>query len=343
MKKGKATGSDKISTEMLRALDDENIDLITNLCNIMHNSGIIPTDLKQSIFITLPKKSKAQSCTEYRTISLMSHVTKLLLKVIEQRIVKKIDNEVSRLQSGFRTGSGTREGIFNLRTVCERAIDLGKDVYICFIDYTKAFDRVKHSKIIECLSEIGIDDKDLQIITKMYWEQTAVVRTEHGITEEFQVKRGVRQGCVLSPSLFNLYTEKIFREIEDMEGVNVGGHNINNLRYADDTSLLALEEQKLQNLLNTVNDKGKLYGMEINVKKTKSMVASKKQETPKVSINLDGTAIEQVKKMVYLGSITTEDGKSEMEIKRRIEIARNAFNNMKSVLSSRNISLNTRM
>ena len=195
------------------------------------------------------------------------------------------------------------------------------------------------------LSKIGIDDKDLQIITKMYWEQTAVVRTEHGITEEFQVKRGVRQGCVLSPSLFNLYTEKIFREIEDMESVNVGGHNINNLRYADDTSLLALEEQKLQNLLTTVNDKGKLNGMEINVKKTKSMVANKKQETPKVSINLDGTAIEQVEKMVYLGSITTEDGKSEVEveIKRRIEIARNAFNNMKSVLSSRNISLNTRM
>ena len=215
----------------------------------------------------------------------MSHVTKLLLKVIEQRIVKKIDNEVSRLQSGFRTGSGTRECILNLRTVCEQAIDLRKDVYICFIDYTKAFDRVKHSRIIECLSEIGIDDKDLQIITKMYWEQTAVVRTEHGITEEFQVKKGVRQGCVLSPSLFNLYTEKIFGEIEDMEGVNVGGHNINNLRYADDTSLLALEEQNLQNLLNTANDKGKLYGMEINVKKNKSMVASKKQETPKVSIN----------------------------------------------------------
>ena len=123
-----------------------------------------------------------------------------------------------------------------------------------------------------------------------------MVRTEHGITEEFQVKKDVRQGCVLSPHLFNLYTEKIFREIEVMEDVNVGGHNINNLRYADGTSLLALEEQKLQNLLTTVNVKGKLYGMEINVMKTKSMVASKKQETPKVSIKLDGTAIEQVEK-----------------------------------------------
>ena len=119
IKKRKATGSDEISTEILRALDDQNIDVIANLCNIIYNSGVIPTDLMQSIPITLLKKSKAQSCTEYRTISLMSHVTKLLLEVIEQRIVKKIDNEVSRLHSGLRYGSGTREGIFNLRTVCE--------------------------------------------------------------------------------------------------------------------------------------------------------------------------------------------------------------------------------
>ena len=103
MKKGKARGSDEIWTEMLRALDDQNIDVIMNLCNIIYNSGVIATDLKQSIFITLPKKSIPQSCTEYRTISLMSHITKLLLKVIEQRMIKKIDNEVSRLQSGFRS------------------------------------------------------------------------------------------------------------------------------------------------------------------------------------------------------------------------------------------------
>ena len=104
-----------------------------------------------------------------------------------------------------------------------------------------------------------------------------MVRTEHGITEEFQKKKGVRQGCFCH-QVYLICTPKIFREIEDMEGMNVGGHNINNLRYADDTSLLALGEEKLQNLLITVNDKGKQYFMEINVKKTKSMVASKKQE-----------------------------------------------------------------
>ena len=122
-----------------------------------------PTEMKHSVFITLPKKPKAMICTEYRTISLMSHVTKLLLKIIQiqQRMANKIDKEVSRLQSGLQTGIGTREGIFTLRTICERATDVHNDVYICFIDYTKAFDRVKYFKMIECLSEFGIDDKDL--------------------------------------------------------------------------------------------------------------------------------------------------------------------------------------
>ena len=91
---------------------------------------MIPTEKKHSVFITLPKKPRAMICTEFRTIRLMSHVTKLLLKIIQQRIANKINKEVSRLQSGFGTGTGTREGIFNLRTICERATDVQRDVYI---------------------------------------------------------------------------------------------------------------------------------------------------------------------------------------------------------------------
>ena len=101
---------------------------------------MIPTEMKHSVFVTLPKKSKAMICTEFRTISLMSHVTKLLLKIIQQRIANKIEKEVSRLHSGLRPGIGTQEGIFNLRIMCERETDVQKDVYICFIDYAKAFD-----------------------------------------------------------------------------------------------------------------------------------------------------------------------------------------------------------
>ena len=336
MTDGKAMRIDEITTEGLKALDEENVDALTRFCNSIYSSGHIPIEMEQSIFIPLPKKPKAQNCTEYRTISLMSHVTKLVLKVIQQRITAKINEEVSQLQNGFGPGLGTREGIFNLRMIIERALEIQQDVYICFIDYTKAFDRVKHSKMIECLREIGMDYKDLQIITKMYWEQTAVVRTENGLTEEFKIKKGVRQGCVLSSSLFNLYTEKIFREIEDMKGLIVGGSNINNNRYADDTALLTLCTTDLQDhLVTEINNKGKPYGMEVNIKKTNTMVASKKQPVPK-------TPIEQVTNMVYLGQMVSDNGKSDSEIKRRIEIARNAFINMSKVLTSRDISIETR-
>ena len=209
-------------------------------------------------------------------------------------------------------------------------------MYICFIDYTKAFDRVKHFKMIERLSEIGIDDKDLQIISKLYWEQSASVRTESGMTSEFKIKKGVRQGCVVLPNVFNLYTDKISREVEDMKGVNIGGVNINNLRYA---VLLAEGLMFLQALLTAVNEKGKPYGMEMNIIKTKSMMIIGKKPVPKISISVEGKPIQQVDRMVYLGYMATEDGKYNKEIKRRIGIARTAFESMAKILTSRNISI----
>ena len=119
---------------------EHNIDIITTLCNIIYNTGYIPTEMKQSVFVPIPKKPKAQNCNEYRAISLMSHVTKLLLKIIQVGITAKINKKVSELQSGFRSGMGMREGIFNLRSICERALEVAKEVCLCFIDYTKAFD-----------------------------------------------------------------------------------------------------------------------------------------------------------------------------------------------------------
>jgi len=166
MKCGKVVGPDDIPIEALMASSEDITDLITNLCNIIYNSGYIPMEMRKSVFLQIPKKPKAQNCTDFRTISLMSHVTKLLLKIIQIRIKYRRDKEISKLQSGFRPGKGTREGLFNIRTVCERAIEMGKDIYICFIDYSKAFDKVRHSKLIECLKEIGLDGKDLHKITK---------------------------------------------------------------------------------------------------------------------------------------------------------------------------------
>lgn len=344
LKPGKAPGDDEISTEMLQALDEIGIDKITELCNKIYDTGYIPDDMKKSTFIPLPKKSKAVNCTDFRTISLMSHVTKILLKIILYRNSAAIDREIGENQSGFRKGKGTREGIFNLRTISERYLEKQKDLYICFIDYEKAFDRVNHEKLIEKLKLAGLDGKDVRIIARLYWEQAAVVRTEQGNSEGIKIRRGTRQGCVLSPYLFNLFTELIFRVIENEdEGVSVGGRRISNLRYADDTAITAENENELQILAYRVNEEGKHFGMKMNIKKTKTMVISKKKELPNVKIQLDGQAVEQVHKFVYLGELITENGKCEEEIRRRIEIARKSFSKMRTILTNPKISVPARL
>ncbi|GFN88081.1 endonuclease-reverse transcriptase [Plakobranchus ocellatus] len=261
MKHGKATGPDNISVELIEALEDFGIGKVTHLLNEIYDTGQIPTDLSKSIFIALPKKQPgATECELHRTISLMSHITEILLKIIMLRIRNKIKPEIAEEQCGFVENKGTSNAIYILRTLIERALEEQKDVYLCFIDYTKAFDRVRHDEIITELKQLYIDGKDLRIIKTMYWEQTAAMRIENKTSTFQDIKRGVRQGCVLSPDLFSLYSEIIMRNLENHPGIKVGGQNINNLRYADDTVLIAENKEDLQKLQNIVEEESRKKG-----------------------------------------------------------------------------------
>ena len=124
-------------------------------------------------------------------------MTEFIARNIDMELGIGIEREISKGQTGFRSGLGTREGTFNIRAVLEKMIAINKDIYICFIDYQKAFDRVYHQKIMKFLNYTEIDKKDLRIIQNLYWEQKAVVRLQNGNSEAFNIERGVRQGCVL--------------------------------------------------------------------------------------------------------------------------------------------------
>ena len=201
----------------------------------------------------------------------MPHTLKIFLKVIQARIGTKIDEEVGPTQFGFRPGSGTREGVFCYNILAQKHLEVDKDMYTCFIDYSKAFDRVHHSQLIQCLEKIGIDGKDIRVIANLYWHQKAAIRVQDQLSPLIPIQRGVRQGCVLSPYLFNIYTEFIFRESNDLEGITIHGQNINNLRYADDTALLADNKDNLQKIVNKVKEVSSRGGLEMNVKKTKTI------------------------------------------------------------------------
>ena len=124
----------------------------------------------------------------------MSQVTKLLLKIVMDRMKVNIEAELDDAQSGFRQRKGTGEGLLNLRLICEKHMEVHKYVYICFLDYEKAFDRVRHESLMQCLSENGVDGKDIKIIRNLYWDQTASVIIMNELSEEIRIQRGVRQG-----------------------------------------------------------------------------------------------------------------------------------------------------
>ena len=343
MKSRKATGIDDITAEHLKALDDNGINVLTEICNDIYFTGYLAEELKHSIFVKLPKKPNANQCTDYRTLCLMSNVTKVILRVLMVRNSRIFDREAGRTQSGFRKGMGTREGIFNFRNIVEKMLEKHRKIYICFIDYEKAFDRVYHGKLMKIIRKYEIDGKDVRLIKNLYWQQTASIKTEDGLTASFPIKRGVRQGCVLSPPLFNVYTDHIFRNVEDMPGVKIGGEFINNLRYADDTVLIAESEEELQKLVDEVKERSLEYGLKMNTKKTKTMVVRKNvDEGCRVRIVVDGVTLEQVDKYTYLGQVITEDGRCEVEIRRRIQIARTNFLKMKNILTSRKIKIEIR-
>ena len=297
----------------------------------------------KSVFIALPKSPGATECELHRTISLMSHITKVLLRVLLRRMRKCLRPEISRTQFGFVPDKGTRNAIFTLSMLMERCIQVQKDLYICFIDYSKAFDKVRHDELFNILASLDIDGKDLRIIRNLYWDQNAAVRIEGEVSEFKKIKRGVRQGCVMSPDLFNIYSETILRHLEDLPGLKLNGENINNIRYADDTALLATSEKDLQNLLDIVVTESERKGLFLNVKKTECMVVSKKSLNPICNLISKGEKIKQVQTFKYLGYMVTSDGRSDTEIRRRIAIAKDSFNKMKPILKNRNILMETKL
>ena len=184
---GKAAGCDGIPIELLKAAEEEGMELVTNLCNKIWHTGKWPDDWKKSVFIPIPKKGDSRECSNNRTISLISHTSKILLKVLQARMESYALKELPEVQAGFRKGRGTRDQIANTRWILEHKLEYGTDPFFCFIDYSKAFDCVDHIKLQKRLIEFGFPKHLVFLLKNLYDNQQAVVWTEHGDTEEFRI------------------------------------------------------------------------------------------------------------------------------------------------------------
>ena len=186
-----------------------------------------------------------------------------------------MNQELPDIQVGFRKGRGTRNQIANICWIINKAKEIQKNIYFCFIDYIKAFVWITTNWKI--LKEMVIPDHLTCLLRNMHTGQEATVRTGRGPTDWFQIGEGVRQGCVLSPCLFNLYAEYIMRNTgldEVQAGINIAGTNSNNLRYADDTTLMSESKEELKCLLMKMKEESEKAGLKLNIRKIKIMASS---------------------------------------------------------------------
>ena len=313
LKISKSPGVDNIPAELLKSGGDILKKLLTDICNKIWETGIWPSEWKKSLIISLYKKGSKQKCENYRTISLITHASKIMLKIILHRQQHITEEFISKEQDGFRKGRSTSEQIFNLRIISEKYAQHNKPLFHVFIDFKKAFDRVWHEALWSSMKRFNINLKLIEAIQSLYSKAESAVYSDGQIGEWFHTTTGVRQGCLLSPTLFNIMLEQIMNDaLENHIGtVNIGGKIITNLRFADDIDGLAGSESELSNLIKKIDSTSRKYGMEINATKTQIMTNSEGNFTSEIKIN--NNTLKIVEKCKYLGAIIDDKGsKSEI-------------------------------
>uniref|UniRef100_A0A4W2FDY4 RNA-directed DNA polymerase n=1 Tax=Bos indicus x Bos taurus TaxID=30522 RepID=A0A4W2FDY4_BOBOX len=312
----------------------------TYICTYIYTC-IHHTYICKYIYASVYKKGNAKECSNYCTIALISHASKVMLKILQARLQQYANRELPDVQAGFRKGRGTRDQIANICCIIKKAREFQKNIYFCFIDYAKAFDCVDHNKLWKILKEMGIPDHLTCLLRNLYAGQEATIRTGHGTTDWFQIGKGVCQGCILSPCLFNLYAEYIMRNTgleETQAEIKIARRNINHLRYADDTTLMAESEEELKSLLMKLKGESEKVGLKLDIQKTKIMASG-----PITSWEIDGKTVETVSDFIFLGSKITADGDRSHEIKRRLLLGRSFMTNVDSIFKSRDITLPTKV
>ena len=268
----KASGGVGIPAELFQILKDDAVKVLHSICQQIWKTQQWPQNLKRSVFIPFPKKGNAKECSNYHTIAHISHASKVMLKILQARLQQYVNCELPDVQAGFRKGRRTRDQIANICWIIKKAREFQKNIYFCLIDYAKVF----HNKLWKILKEMGIPDHLTCLLRNVYAGQEATVRTGHGTTDRFQIGKGVHQGCILSPCLFNLYAEYIMRNSgleEAQAGIKIARGNINNLRYTDDITLMAESEEELKSPLMKVKEESEKVDLKLNIQKTKIMAS----------------------------------------------------------------------
>ena len=247
-----------------------------DICRKIRQNKQWPHEWTKVIFVPLPKAGDLKECINYRNVSLICHASRVTLCIILNQLRQFSERELPEEQAGFRVGRGTRYMLFILQLVIEKTLELEeKEVYMIFVDYSKAFDKVHHRMLFETTIEMG--NHTVPSCATNRRKQEAAVRWNGQLTDWFQIGQGTRQGCNVSPTEFNIYGENIIRRVEEKNKRGIGGRRMTNLRYADDTTIISSSASGIRKYFQDLVTESKYYNIEINVTKTKVMVVSRQE------------------------------------------------------------------
>jgi hypothetical protein len=346
LKNGKSAGVDDICSEMLKEGGEAVKMEMWKLCQCAWRSGYVPKVWTQSIIKPIYKgKGMKMECKNYRGISLSSIAGKVFARILVDRVRRLTNKKLSVEQSGFREGMGCIDQIFSVRQVVEKYLEKGKKVYSAFIDLEKAYDKVSRKGLWKVLEIYGVQGRLLQAVQSFYQDSKACVRVGEVNGEWFEVKNGLRQGCVMSPWLFNIYMDGVVREVKDIVG-NVGIKLMNEeidchltqLLYADDTALLSETETGLRLLVEKFAQVCQKRLLKINEDKSKLMIFEY-GETSECDIRVNGRFIEVVDKFCYLGCMLSKDGTGSEEIDSRVMKGRSVSGAIKKLVKEKHLSI----
>ena len=271
IKSGKAAGEDEIRPEMLKALTGEGIFWLTRVCQVAWKLGKTPRDWQTGMIIPIFKKRDRKQCINYRGISLLSLPGKVYAKCLERKCREIVESKLEDGQCGFRPGRSTTE-IFTLKQIFEKSWEYGKDLFACFVDLEKAYDRVPRDKLWKVLQEYGVNGQLLRAIKSFYRRPEVCVRLNGKQSKPFQVGVRLQQGWVLSPLLFIVYMNWIDKCSQANECATIGNCKISRLLFADNLVLLSSTESGLQRALNSFADASNTAEMKISTAKTELLI-----------------------------------------------------------------------
>ena len=313
LKSGKSGGLDGILSEMLKAGSLVAIPFLTQLFNTIFDKGQYPSQWANGIIIPIYKKGDPENPNNYRGISLLSTISKCFTAILNRRLYDWLEkeNKIKENQAGFRKKYSTIDHVFTLHAIVQSQLNKkGRKLYVAFVDFKKAFDNVNHSKLLEVLYGEGVNGKFYNIIKSMYEKLMSCVRTGNQMSRSFKCTKGVRQGCVLSPTLFSVFINQLAVHISEFgkNGIQLlpGLIELFVLLFADDITLISSTPVGLQHQLNLLNQCCLSLKLEVNIDKTKIIVFRKGGFLSKFEKwTYRGVNIEVVNDYCYLGFVFT--------------------------------------